>query len=84
MAAEALLSRSKFAEVFKETVGQTPADYLTNWRISLSQDLLRKGKPVNLVANLVGYENGSVLARVFRKKIGVSPKVWQQNVLSNS
>lgn len=78
MAAVALMSRSKFAEVFKKTMGQTPADYLVQWRVSIAQTLLQKGKPVNWVANEVGYENGSALARVFRKKTGMSPKVWQQ------
>ncbi len=76
MAAIAALSRSKFAEVFKQVVDQTPTDYLTEWRIGVSQEMLRKGKPIGLVANMVGYEDGSAFARVFRKKIGVSPKAW--------
>jgi len=79
MASTAMMSRSKFALIFKEVVGQTPADYLMDWRISLAQSLLRKGHPVSWVANKVGYQNGSGLARVFRKKLGVSPKDWQQN-----
>jgi len=79
MASTAMMSRSKFALSFKEVVGQTPADYLMDWRISLAQSLLRKGHPVSWVANKVGYQNGSGLARVFRKKLGVSPKDWQQN-----
>lgn len=76
MAALANMSRSKFAEEFRQVVGQTPGDYLTEWRISLAQHLLKKGKPAGLVANEVGYENASVLARVFRKKIGLTPKKW--------
>lgn len=70
------MSRSKFAEAFRETVGQPPGDYLIEWRLAFAQDLLRKGKPVGWVANEVGYENSSVLARVFRKKIGLSPREW--------
>lgn len=77
----ALLSRSKFAEVFKEVVNQTPADYVSEWRIGIAQTLLKKGKPVSLVANAVGYEDSSALARVFRKKTGTSPKAWQKNVV---
>ena len=72
----AAMSRSKFAAFFKETVGQTPNDYISDVRIALAQDLLKMDKPVNLVANEVGYENGSALARVFRKKLGLSPKQW--------
>ncbi len=76
MAAEAALSRSKFAELFKQVVGQTAADYLLELRIMLAQDYLRKGKSVGWVANSLGYETGSTFARVFRKKTGDSPKAW--------
>lgn len=70
------MSRSKFAELFKEQVGQPPGDYLLEWRVALAQNYLKKGKPVGWVANQVGYENASALARVFRKKTGQSPKQW--------
>lgn len=76
MAEEALMSRAKFAALFKDTVGQSPGDYLTDLRISLAQGLLKKDLPVSIVANEVGYEHGSTLARVFRNKMGVSPKEW--------
>lgn len=72
----AAMSRSKFAEVFREVVGQPAGDYIADWRLAIAQGLLRKNKAVGLVANEVGYENGSALARMFRKKIGLSPKEW--------
>ncbi|GAA0229341.1 helix-turn-helix domain-containing protein [Marinomonas primoryensis] len=78
MAESAAMSRSKFSELFRDTVGQTPNDFLTDLRISTAQQLLIQDKPVSLVANKVGYEHGSVLARVFRKKTGLSPKEWLQ------
>lgn len=76
MAELALMSRSKFAELFKRVVGQSPGDYLIDWRIVVAKGLLQQKKPVALVANAVGYENGSALARVFRKKLGISPKEY--------
>lgn len=72
----AAMSRSKFSELFKDVVGQSPGDYITDWRLFVAQGLLRKNKSVGLAANEVGYENGSALARVFRKKTGLSPKEW--------
>jgi len=78
----AAMSRSKFAALFRETVGYTPNDYITNIRVSLAQDLLKQNKPINIVANAVGYEHGSGLARVFRKKTGFSPKEWLQKLTS--
>jgi len=76
MAEVAIMSRAKFAALFKDTVGQAPSDYLTELRIAVAQGLLTKGLPVSFVANEVGYEHGSALARVFRKKTGLSPKEW--------
>lgn len=81
MAALALMSRSKFADVFKRTVGQSPGDYIIDWRIIIAKGLLLQNKPVSIVANAVGYENGSALARVFRKKLGISPKQWLEDTL---
>jgi AraC-like DNA-binding protein len=72
----AALSRSKFAALFKETVGQPPNNYITELRVAMAQNLLKKGKSINIIANEVGYEHGSALARVFRKTLGVSPTEW--------
>lgn len=76
MAEVCAMSRSKFAENFKTIVGQTPSDYLTDWRISIAKKLILKGNNMDLIANQIGYENGSTLARTFRKKIGKSPREW--------
>ncbi|MEH6347085.1 MAG: AraC family transcriptional regulator [Bermanella sp.] len=76
----AAMSRSKFAELFRDVVGQPPGDYISDWRLAVAQGLLKKNKAVGLVAHEVGYENGSALARVFRKKIGLSPKQWLEKI----
>ena len=81
MADIALMSRSKFADLFKRIVGQSSGDYLIEWRIVVAKTLLQQNKSVALVANAVGYENGSALARVFRKKLGMSPKQWLEKIL---
>jgi AraC-like DNA-binding protein len=80
MAELALMSRSKFSDLFKRVVGQSPGDYVIDWRIIVAKGLLQQNKPVALVANAVGYENGSALARVFRKKLGISPKQWVEKI----
>lgn len=76
LAQRAAMSRSKFAALFKETVGTPAGDYLIDYRIEVSKGLLLAHKPVSWVANEVGYETASALARVFRKKLGVSPTEW--------
>ena len=76
LAASAGMTRARFAVNFRDTVGMTPGDYLTQWRLSLAQSLLRKGKPVGLVAHAVGYSGPAALSRVFNSRLGASPTQW--------
>lgn len=78
LASLSTMSRSKFADLFQKVVGNSAGDYLIEFRIEIAKNLLRKDKPVGLVANEVGYETASALARVFRKKLGMSPLEWLQ------
>jgi len=50
--------------------------------LGILQGRLRKGKPVNLVAHKVGYQNSSTLARMFKKKTGYSPTDWYRMSLT--
>ncbi|MCD9087494.1 AraC family transcriptional regulator [Stenotrophomonas sp. SY1] len=76
MAERAGMSRTAFANAFRERVGQTPADYLSDWRIALAQRGLRLGRPIKLLADELGYANASALSRAFTAKAGVSPRDW--------
>jgi AraC-like DNA-binding protein len=76
MAAEAGMSRSAFASRFKSLVGQAPADYLADWRLSLAQTQLRQGRQVKQIADELGYANASAFSRLFSKRLGVSPRQW--------
>lgn len=78
LASAACMSRASFAAKFHKVVGITPADYLVSWRVSLTQKLLREGRPIALIADEVGYESPSALARTFRRKTGHSPREWLQ------
>ncbi|MEH6625948.1 MAG: AraC family transcriptional regulator [Motiliproteus sp.] len=78
MANMAAMSRSSFAEHFRRVVGQSPGDYLMEWRVSCAQLLLKQGRPLSWIANQVGYASPSSLARAFRKKTGLSPGQWLQ------
>lgn len=73
----ASMSRATFARQFKERMGKTPADYLTDWRISVAQSLLAKAVPIKSVATEVGYSSAAVLTRIFKQRVGMTPKRWQ-------
>ncbi|MEI8171512.1 MAG: helix-turn-helix transcriptional regulator, partial [Rhodoferax sp.] len=76
LAGVAAMSRSRFAKQFLDVVGATAMDYLTDWRISIAQGLLKRGKPLKAVAPAVGYSNENAFARAFARRTGVSPSSW--------
>ncbi|HZX28632.1 MAG TPA: AraC family transcriptional regulator [Telluria sp.] len=76
MAQEAGMSRSAFAAAFRALVGQTPAAYLTEWRLALAQARLRAGEPLKIVSEELGYANPSAFSRVFRAQVGLAPRAW--------
>ena len=76
LAAQAAMSRSAFASRFKATLGVTPADYLTDWRLGIARQRLREGQAVKLIAPELGYANASALSRVFAQRTGLSPRQW--------
>jgi AraC-like DNA-binding protein len=76
LAAQAGMSRSAFAAAFRNVVGQPPADYLADWRLTLAQSRLREGRAVKTIAAELGYANASALSRVFSQKMGASPRQW--------
>jgi len=78
MAAEAGLSRARFAALFAQLIGVPPGEYLTRWRLGLARALLRRGLPLKQVAAEVGYANASALGRIFSQRLGCSPAAWQR------
>ncbi|MEY2842560.1 MAG: hypothetical protein RI920_597 [Pseudomonadota bacterium] len=76
MAEQAGMSRTTFANTFREVVGQTPADYLSDWRIALAQSRLREGRSIKALADELGYANPSALSRAFTARTGASPRDW--------
>jgi AraC-like DNA-binding protein len=74
LAKRAGMSRSAFAARFSETLGCAPMEYLSRWRMTLAQDALsRGGKPLDRLAEEIGYESASAFSTAFRRRIGCSP-----------
>lgn len=76
MARAANMSRSAFAARFKEVIGRTPADYVTEWRLTIAQEQLRAGTSVSAVAAELGYASASAFSRTFAQRLGRSPRAW--------
>ncbi len=73
LATSADMSRARFAARFREVVGSPAMDYLTEFRMSVAQALLKRGRPVKVVAGLVGYTNTAAFVRAFARRVGRSP-----------
>jgi AraC-like DNA-binding protein len=68
------MSRSIFALRFKETVGETPMEYLTRWRMLLAGDRLTTlDEPISVIASSLGYESESAFGKAFKRVMGCSP-----------
>jgi AraC-like DNA-binding protein len=74
------LSRAAFARTFGEALGQTPMQYLTDWRMTLARDHLRNGEMgLAEIASLIGYGSPYAFAAAFRRHHGCAPGAWRQN-----
>ena len=76
MAELACMSRTAFANTFRDVMGQTPAEYLTDWRIALAQSRLREGHSIKILAEELGYANPSALSLAFSVILSISPLAW--------
>jgi AraC-like DNA-binding protein len=73
------MSRSTFALKFKQTVGTSPMEYLTRWRMLLAGDrLTNSSDPVSVVALSLGYESESAFSTAFKRVMGCSPRQYSR------
>lgn len=72
LAALAGLSLSRFAELFKAKVGETPAAYLRRWRLVLARQDAERGDRIQTIARRYGYGSPEALSRAFRKEFDIS------------
>jgi AraC-like DNA-binding protein len=74
LAAAAGMSRSAFAARFKELLGQTPLEYVTEWRMQKAMQLLeQRDKKLIDVARSVGYESDAAFSKAFKRVVGANP-----------
>ena len=81
LACTAGLSRAGFALNFKQWIGVTPMEYLTQWRMQIAGDLLRdEGRRIAAVATAVGYESESAFSVAFTRIVGDRPGHYRQRM----
>ncbi|MES2938687.1 MAG: AraC family transcriptional regulator [Pseudomonadota bacterium] len=79
LASVALMSRSAFAQRFRQRVGQSPLEYLTRWRMFKAAHLLREERlSLGQVAAKVGYESEAAFSKAFKRERGTGPGAWRR------
>jgi AraC-like DNA-binding protein len=73
------MSRPSFARNFERALGQTPMQYLTDWRLTLAREyLLANELTMEQIAHRTGYGSPNAFAATFRRHVGLPPGRWRQ------
>lgn len=68
------MPRSAFAARFQEVLGQTPLEYVAEWRMQKVMQLLeQRGRKLTDDARSVGYESDAAFSKAFRRVVGANP-----------
>lgn len=77
------LSSAYLGKILLEQIGVRLSDYITDRRIEFACEELRNGrKSIKEVSTLAGYRDPGYFNKVFRKKMGITPKGYRENFKS--
>ena len=78
------MSRSAFAARFKQLTGNTPMNYLANWRMNIAKDII-KDQHLSLieVAEKVGYSSEASFNRAFKKQFQLNSGAMRKALQSS-
>ncbi|MFC4597647.1 AraC family transcriptional regulator [Cohnella hongkongensis] len=73
------LERAYFSKLFKKEVGESPYDYLIQYRLRKSIQLMHNTElSIVEIGRLVGIEDGHHFSRLFKQIIGISPNQYRK------
>lgn len=77
--AEVSFSKYYFCKIFKEHMGQTLHQYLTEYRVNKSKEYLTYSKlPIHAVALEVGFKNTLTYSRCFKQYTDMTPSEYRE------
>lgn len=84
IAAAGAVCRSLCCRMFREKLGATPNQYLTQYRLDKVCALLLQGKAITDAALTCGFHSGSYLAELFKKTYGMTPRAYRERHVSGT
>ena len=79
LARHAGMSRSGFAEKFRQETGRTPMEVVTEARMDMAARLLRRSRePIKTISASTGYSSSTAFIRTFRRHFGKSPTDYRE------
>lgn len=78
MAGEAGLSSSHFSRLFKQTIGQSPMQFVTAYRVEQAKKRLASpDTPLTRIAIACGFADQAHFSRVFKQATGMTPRMYR-------
>lgn len=81
LARSAGVSRSALASRFTELIGESPMQYLTNWRMQVAKSMMKQSEQSFAeIAAQVGYNSDVAFSRAFKRLVGQTPARWKEQI----
>lgn len=79
------ISTSSLATIFKKQTGTTISVYIEIHRMEKAKELLSiTSLSIKEISYLCGYEDQNYFSRVFKKLVGISPKIFRETIGNNA
>ncbi len=79
LAEQCCMSRSKFANLFNQVIGEPPLAYLQQHRLRLVSHYLQQGQlSIQKIAHRVGYSSETAFSQTFKKQFDLTPSQYRQ------
>jgi AraC-like DNA-binding protein len=75
------LSISRFAEVFRSLLNETPQGYLRSWRMTLARQDIARGDRIKAISKRYGYGSSEAFAKAFHRHFGRNPVTMRHDPL---
>lgn len=78
-ASELCLSPGYFGDIIRDTLGESPKDYMRNFVVMRAKNLILSGKSIDSVAQELGFEYPQHFTRMFKNATGQTPRQFSDS-----